>query len=186
MNYNIKAKKTFYNNIYFRSLLEARWAKFFDDIGWKYEYEPYEINGRLPDFILYCNDSSAYESKQIIVEVKPSIFITDEFKKDILNSYKNEKYHLLILNESPFYIGENDTICIGLHSQYYEPGCHTELYDAEMKTDYDFGSGYMCFDGLMGLCKHRKSFIHKYDTKETKSLLSKWRNAQNKLQFNSY
>ena len=31
---------TLYNGIQFRSRLEAKWAAFFDLLGWEYEYEP--------------------------------------------------------------------------------------------------------------------------------------------------
>lgn len=58
MDFNrIKAIETEYNGYRFRSRLEARWAKFFDTVGIKYEYEleGYEMDGGiryLPDFYL--------------------------------------------------------------------------------------------------------------------------------------
>lgn len=59
--------KTKYNGYRFRSLLEARWAVFFDNAKIKYEYEPqgYATNGEpyLPDFYLPQFD--------MYVEVKP-------------------------------------------------------------------------------------------------------------------
>jgi hypothetical protein len=54
----VKAIDTRYAGCRFRSRLEARWAVFFDhhDIGWKYEYQGFEVDGRayLPDFLLDC------------------------------------------------------------------------------------------------------------------------------------
>lgn len=59
--------KTKYKSVTFRSRLEARWAIFFDEIGWQWEYEPkkYRLKGGLlyvPDFRvnMFC-----------FVEVKP-------------------------------------------------------------------------------------------------------------------
>lgn len=51
----IKAIATNYGGCFFRSRLEARWAIYFDAIGWKWNYEPegFELPGGtryLPDF----------------------------------------------------------------------------------------------------------------------------------------
>lgn len=59
---DIKPIETIYNGYRFRSRLEARWAVFFDAIGFDYEYEPEGFNlGNncfyLPDFYLPENDS---------------------------------------------------------------------------------------------------------------------------------
>ena len=56
MKYNISAKTTTYNGVNFRSILEARWAAFFDLVGWDWKYEPFEINGKVPDFVLYTKN----------------------------------------------------------------------------------------------------------------------------------
>jgi hypothetical protein len=38
-----------------RSRLEARWAAFFDLIGWTWVYEPYDYDGWIPDFFVHGN-----------------------------------------------------------------------------------------------------------------------------------
>lgn len=43
---------TRYNDINFRSRLEAKWACFFDLLEWRYEYEPIDLQGYIPDFVL--------------------------------------------------------------------------------------------------------------------------------------
>lgn len=48
----------------YRSLLEAKWASFFDLAGWRFEYEPFETDGWIPDFLIQ-------EAAQVLVEVKP-------------------------------------------------------------------------------------------------------------------
>lgn len=49
----------------YRSLLETRWAIMFEKLGWQAEYEPFELNGWIPDFILIGKKES------LLVEVKP-------------------------------------------------------------------------------------------------------------------
>lgn len=65
MRYTIAAKPTVYNHVQFRSRLEARWAAFFDQCGWKWDYEPLDLKGWVPDFSIsspFC---------KILCEVKP-------------------------------------------------------------------------------------------------------------------
>lgn len=50
----------------FRSRIEARWAWIFERLGWRWEYEPYDLTGYIPDFILTFESYS----KQVLVEVK--------------------------------------------------------------------------------------------------------------------
>jgi hypothetical protein len=77
MQYNIKAKPTIYKGNKYRSKLEARWACFFDLIGWQYEYEPCEFDGWTPDFIVYGSGG-----RVIYFEVKP--YIDDTIIEDYL------------------------------------------------------------------------------------------------------
>jgi hypothetical protein len=81
MNYTIKAHPTLYKGIQFRSRLEATWAAFFDLAGWKWEYEPedleLEVDGKMvnwdPDFYVTfrCGHSECYGDHSLYVEVKP-------------------------------------------------------------------------------------------------------------------
>ena len=43
---------TLYSGIQFRSRLEATWAAFFTMVGWRYEYEPFDCRGWIPDFLV--------------------------------------------------------------------------------------------------------------------------------------
>lgn len=65
---------TRYQGAYFRSRLEARWAAFFDLCGWKWNYEPFDLKGWIPDFII-----QGYST--LLVEVKPHI-TWDEYIPD--------------------------------------------------------------------------------------------------------
>jgi hypothetical protein len=57
---------TTYKGIHFRSRLESRWAAFFDLVGWAWQYEPIDLDGYIPDFVLEGKGS-------ILVEVKPAL-----------------------------------------------------------------------------------------------------------------
>lgn len=71
--YNIKAHPTEYSGVRFRSRLEARWAAFFDLIGWKWEYEPVDLVGWSPDFKVEfdCGHSECAPTHNLLVEIKP-------------------------------------------------------------------------------------------------------------------
>lgn len=61
---------TLYKSIRFRSRIEAKHAAFFDLLGWPWEYEPIDLAGYIPDFILTF-------PKQILVEVKATLEFKD-------------------------------------------------------------------------------------------------------------
>lgn len=54
---------TLYKGTQFRSRLEAKWAAFFDALGWKWEYEPLDLDGYIPDFILKWKPAMLVEVK---------------------------------------------------------------------------------------------------------------------------
>jgi hypothetical protein len=100
-----KAIPTTYADIDFRSRLEARYAAFFDLLKWKWEYEPINLRGWIPDFrvdIAYYGD---YGRQFLLVEVKPYRSI-DEFKGSV-------EYELAMNppypdNEPPYADGESE------------------------------------------------------------------------------
>jgi hypothetical protein len=71
--YTIKAHPTKYGGVMFRSRLEARWAAFFDLLGWVWRYEPIDLDGWTPDFYLKfpCGHSECGGFHELYVEVKP-------------------------------------------------------------------------------------------------------------------
>lgn len=79
MIYTIKNHETLYNNIKFRSRLEARWAAFFDLCEWEWEYEPIDLKGWTPDFRVSfpCGHSECPDKHVLLVEVKPYYNIED-------------------------------------------------------------------------------------------------------------
>jgi hypothetical protein len=94
--YTIAAIPTVYNHVQFRSRLEARWAAFFDLAGIKWDYEPFDLDGWAPDFLLKTVVG------QILVEVKP----VDTSEKAAWAAFEKaepywSKYQLLLLGVGP-------------------------------------------------------------------------------------
>lgn len=77
--YNIKAHRTTYHGVTFRSRLEARWAAFFDLVGWEWEYEPIDLVGWSPDFrvVIPCDHSECNGQHVLLAEVKPYFTLKD-------------------------------------------------------------------------------------------------------------
>jgi hypothetical protein len=65
INYATEAHPTLYKARLYRSRLEARWAVFFDLMGWRFEYEPLDLGLWSPDFLLHGLEVP------ILCEVKP-------------------------------------------------------------------------------------------------------------------
>lgn len=61
---------TEYAGTRFRSRLEARWAHFFTAVGWRWEYEPFDLDGYIPDFLILGD-------APVLVEVKPKVHHKD-------------------------------------------------------------------------------------------------------------
>jgi len=183
MEYSIKAKPTYYNNRLYRSRLEARWAAYFDLAGWDYEYEPMEINGRNPDFIISCK-SKSYDTSSIIVEVKPREYLTKEYMEKAYNDYSKYPAHGLFLTESPFNFNDRN-IVIGQGWQYInqEGFPNTEIIDLEMKCVNDFGSEYMSFDGMVFGITERKIFTDESQVDDILKIRDNWINAGNEVMF---
>lgn len=92
MKNNYQSIPTVYKNIQFRSRLEATWACFFDLVGWRWEYEPVDFAGWIPDFALYGKDI-------IYVEVKPVITFPQNIADEIDKSGCDKE--ALILGQTP-------------------------------------------------------------------------------------
>jgi hypothetical protein len=60
---------TTYKGIRFRSRAEACWAVFMDELGWVWEYEPIDLDGYIPDFLVMLQPTS----RQLLLEVKGAV-----------------------------------------------------------------------------------------------------------------
>lgn len=186
--YNIPSIPTWYNGRRYRSRLEARWQCFFDTIGWRAEYEPSQINGFNPDFLIYCK-SKAYPTQHIIVEVKPSIYIDETEIQLTYDKYCNTKSHILILSDMPFYQSQYDKtmVTIGVGSQYMaEPYKRSAMIDFQMKCRDDFGTMEVMWDGMVQNKVDRKIFLQTDfppDNQIIRDLREVWITCGNEVQF---
>jgi hypothetical protein len=65
--------ETRYRGYRFRSRAEARWAAFFDQLGMRWSYEPIDLHGYIPDFIVHLH-------APLIVEVKGAALELEELR----------------------------------------------------------------------------------------------------------
>lgn len=102
MEYKIKPIPTLYAGLTFRSRLEATWAAFFDNLGWTWRYEPFDLDGWVPDFEIQTSKGN----RRLLVEVKP----IDLTKIDCSNIEKTpygkvlnhvDDFNVLLLGTSP-------------------------------------------------------------------------------------
>jgi hypothetical protein len=73
--------ETMYRGRKYRSRLEATWAAFFGTLGWDAAYEPIDLDGYIPDFVLRFK-------RPLLVEVKPVFHVAEmvEFTEKIERS----------------------------------------------------------------------------------------------------
>lgn len=116
----MKAIPTKYDGVQFRSRLEAKWAVFFDLLGWKWQYEPVDFNGWIPDFAIY-GEHITY------VEVKPVVFFPKEIADEIDRSGCTDE--VLIIGQTPM-----------LSTSHYNWGSKVVAIGA---VDYEEGFGWI-------------------------------------------
>ena len=64
---------TMYAGVQFRSRLEARYAAYFDLLEWDWQYEPFDLNGYIPDFYVVRGPLDTED----LFEIKPATAIDD-------------------------------------------------------------------------------------------------------------
>ena len=148
----IKAIPTMYGGVQFRSRLEARWAAFFDLVEWRWEYEPLDLDGYVPDFVLRFVEP-------IAVEIKPLMWTGSTDEEDIIAAAR-----------SRFISWGGEAMLLGASVNALEltdPGFHGDLKFGELR---EMGRGWVDVDGAGSwdlafsfLCREcgRKSFAHR-------------------------
>lgn len=94
-NYRMyRGHPTRFNGVLYRSRLEASWAAFFTQVGWRFQYEPLDLNKWSPDFLLLG-------ARPMLVEVKSIC----EFDADVAHRMANAALwrdeELLLLGTAP-------------------------------------------------------------------------------------
>jgi hypothetical protein len=109
------------NGIRFRSRIEATWAEFFTKLGWDWEYEPLDLNGYIPDFIV------KFPHKHLLVEVKGDRYMKNltQYADKIIKSGWEGEYLLVCstlenINITDEFDKQFDGLCVGLLSATHE------------------------------------------------------------------
>jgi hypothetical protein len=178
--YNIKAIPTMYNGVQFRSRLEATWAAFFDLCGWDWDYEPIDLNGWIPDFVLKG------VSYNIYVEVKPFTNL-DQFDDVIIKICKtgiDENILLLGLSPNEYELGFCNDDWLGDKMQNYEIAMFSDhelygnnKYSTQFKYRYDYYNRINSYDQRLN---DMYDGDHYNDNSNPMPL---WKQAKNKVQW---
>ncbi len=147
MEYKIENKPTTYNGTRFRSRLEARWAAFFDLLKWDWTYEPLDLGGWSPDFLIRGAKDMVY------VEVKP---ITDIDENVMMKMSVNvwpycrddsqKRLELLLLGVGLF--REDGNLCLGWIGEPLDGEHYPVVSLAQFRES----------DGVIGYCSDSMSF----------------------------
>jgi len=172
IDYGTKAVETEYAGTIFRSRLEARWAAFFDVLGWPWVYEPFDLDGWFPDFLLEPVHMGFEQSSPILVEVKPISGFCPETAKRISSALvksENELEPLLLGLTPQFNIPYYETAVGWLGEDYQDPEYPLHYFEhavlrpgdgipgnTKIKADFCHENGYWkhritgYYDGMMG------------------------------------
>lgn len=90
----MKAIPTKINHLQFRSRLEATWAEFFTILKWKWEYEPVDADGYIPDFAVLEKTgrvAAFFEVKPVFSSEEPAALEAAEkmLASGLLKDYPN-------------------------------------------------------------------------------------------------
>lgn len=125
----IPAIPTLYKGRQYRSRLEARWAAFFDLLNWRHEYEPFDLDGWIPDFLIHGKERGSREGMGdgkenfVLVEIKPFTTIEqfDVTIAKIENALRETDYwgtEILLLGVAPS--RETEEVYLGWLGQFFD------------------------------------------------------------------
>lgn len=126
-----KAIETRYRSFLFRSRLEARWAAFFDLCNWRWGYEPPELPGWIPDFVL--------GEHPLLVEVRPYFdsHLWHDRCEAIMASGCRER--VILLGADPVWLSAENSISDAPHVGWLHVPVLVEKEWESYLTDLHFG-----------------------------------------------
>lgn len=180
----MKAIPTKYAGVQFRSRLEAKWAAFFDLLGWPWQYEPYDLNGWIPDFSLIGAHN------EILVEVKPTAIFLPEIAAE-METAAPKAYGLMLVGHSVRY--EKDQQSIGgigwaicqKHALLNERWFPERLWRSPDGQTFDFlfePSGQP-FRGFFTGESFEHGAENRWDAYEFREVVARWNEAGNRVQW---
>jgi len=157
INYATEAHPTLYKARLYRSRLEARWAVFFDLMGWRFEYEPLDLGLWSPDFLLHGLEVP------ILCEVKPIDAIDADVCAKMACAAEEAQFRgeLLLLGATPD-IGGTDG-WLGWLDDAYSCWLLGQELPPSREPPFGYGGFEPCWvvqapDGRIDFCHSRNSF----------------------------
>ena len=141
-NYHITPIQTLYKNRLYRSRLEAKWACFFDLFNWQYEYEPFDLNGWSPDFLLKLPCGELTNIYNVLVEVKPDSMININLYERLYKANEGTDYSLLILKEFP--IDKEGSYSFGFSGKMPLTKTESFFFEVNGKKYKEFSTSLIC------------------------------------------
>jgi hypothetical protein len=185
---------TTFDHINFRSRLEAHWAAFFTLIGWEWEYEPFDLSGYIPDFLL------KFPHAPMLAEVKPLVTLDLEECRGAITKIKNSGWrNEAIIVGSSLFEGCGELLFNPLHIGHILErvygGSDADPNRVEWENDLaDIGYCSSCdkitvhSSNLSWMCRYAGCTHKRVDSwsPESRSLVRlKWASAKNSVQWES-
>lgn len=189
MIYDILAIPTRYGSVQFRSRLEARWAAFFDIVGWKWDYEPFDLAGWTPDFLIKGKNPA-------LVEVKPVYFAgfealaIDQAKVAAGKAFRtaarqrnSPQFEIMVVGSGPF--KSEDTWALGVmaHERQLSGVDIAELHNGYGPHTLDYAARSGSFQYRVGGQHDGDHHISRIDGDLPNCL---WKEAGNKVQWHPH
>jgi hypothetical protein len=179
-----KAHPTFYGDVQFRSRLEARWAAWFDIAGWRWEYEPSDDKGWVPDFVLPAS-GIAVEVKPIEWASKAQAILEIGARTDLAKVRESTRMFVLVLGSFPIVIDSYEPIIGMVVSKAIEhETCpimgaklvrgRNCLFDMRLDDQDDYGAWFGSGEFM---------FRNERDPVHGDTLANAWRLAGNRVQW---
>ncbi len=184
---------TTYKGVNFRSRLEARWAAFFDLEGWDWEYEPVDLKGWIPDFIIKGKQDLFVEIKWFpVYEEYPHV--SDKWIEQIKKIEKaRPNIPVLFLSSNPYQSGNTHPVVGFLlneledgfdYSDQYEFKCEDLLYDIVLAGGFP---NFLTHEPALELIEPLFTTTNKLEawivTKDEQYLRDQWNVAGNQTQW---
>lgn len=189
MIYDIASIPTRYSCVQFRSRLEARWAAFFDIVGWKWDYEPFDLDGWTPDFLIKGKVPT-------LVEVKPAYF--SEFESLSINQAKVaagkafrtaarqreiQQFEIMVIGAGPFLSEGTWALGVMALGRQFSGADIAELHGGYGRNKLDYAARFGSFQYRIGGQHNGDHHIKRIDGD---SPLDLWREAGNKVQWHPH
>lgn len=160
---------TTYRGVRMRSRLEARWAAFFDSLGWVWDYEPFDLSYWLPDFSVH------FQQGDVLFEVKGPVDLFEDTKGKIQRSRWTDEVVLVGDRFTGPIIGDIVDLRPGLPGFEWDP----------CKAFYciSCGENSICNESGASGWRCRRCGAAEGHMGEVESLEAKWKEAGNRVQW---